>query len=98
MTKYALHPGFITSERDGDLHYIGVAQLARLYQLRPSEYIVWDRKRPETYQGREWNDYVHLYPSYRGNYGRPDSEAYLLTHPQQASGLVPDAPDRKEEA
>jgi hypothetical protein len=72
IIMYAIHPGYVTSKNDGDLHYISTAQLVRLYRLRTSEYIVWDDKRPETYLGRNREDYVHLYPRYDGNYGRPD--------------------------
>jgi len=64
--KFALHPGYITSKNDGDEHYISVGQLAQLYELKPTEYIIW-----REFHGSYWNDYVHLYPSYEGNYGRP---------------------------
>lgn len=65
---YALHPGWITSKYDGDQHYIGVAQLARLYKLRHDEYVIWydDELNPLKH-----DDYIHLYPSYHGSYGRP---------------------------
>jgi hypothetical protein len=64
--KYALHPGWITSKTDGDQHYIGVGQLIELYELRHDEYIVWNDS-----SGYKHEDYIHLYPSYHGNYGRP---------------------------
>jgi hypothetical protein len=66
--KYAIHPGWIRSKSDGDEHYVGIAQLASLYELSPSEYVVWT---DHDNRGRTWRDYVHLYPSYEGNYGRP---------------------------
>ena len=69
---YAIHPGYVTSKNDGDLHYIGVAQLVRLYKLRAGEYITWDRNRPETYLGRNKEDYIHLYPRYDSDYRRPE--------------------------
>lgn len=65
--KYALHPGWITSKFDGEEHYIGISKLADLYELRPGEYHVWQ----EPHDIRCWDDYIHLYPSYDGNYGRP---------------------------
>lgn len=72
--KYAVHPGWITSKNDAEWHYIGVAQLVRLYELRHNEYIVWDEKDPRTYAGRIYEEYVHLYPNYHGLYGRPDAK------------------------
>ena len=68
--RFALHPDFVIAD-DGQEHYIGVAQLARLYQLRPGEYTVMDWRRPETCLGRDWDAYVHLYPRSDGKYGRP---------------------------
>jgi len=66
---YALHPGWIVSMNDGDDHYISVPQLAKLYSLAPNEYIVWDTENDRTLDPEE---YVHLFPSYQGRYGRPD--------------------------
>ena len=66
--KYALHPGVITSKSDGEEHYISAGRLADLYQLRTNEYVVWGG------DDRYWDDYIHLFPSYHGNYGRPDAQ------------------------
>ena len=68
--KYALHPGWIRSIHDGDFHYIDVFRLAHLYKLKEEEWVVWDDNRPETYQGRRKEDYIHLYPRIRGDYER----------------------------
>ena len=71
--KYAIHPDFITSRTDGDHHFIGVSELVYLYKLKPSEYIVWDSRRPETYLGLDPDQYIHLFPRNDGNYRRvPD--------------------------
>lgn len=70
--KYALHPGWVRSKTDGDEHYISTVQLARLYELRPSEYIVWGTASQYSLMYR-WDDYIHLYPRYDGDYGRPDN-------------------------
>jgi hypothetical protein len=71
LPKYALHPGYVISKNDGDEHYISAGQLARLYRLGPFEYCVWVE--PNIYL-RVWEDYIHLYPRYDGNYGRPDDQ------------------------
>ena len=38
--KYAVYPGMIRSRNDGDWHYVGAAQLIRLYGVRPSECLI----------------------------------------------------------
>jgi hypothetical protein len=65
--KFALHPGYINSANDNQLHYIGIKQLERLYELKQGEYIVWN----DHLKGHVWGDYLHLYPRYDGKYGRP---------------------------
>lgn len=40
MKRFALFPGHVVSQRDGDRHYIGGVQLARLYGLNPAECVV----------------------------------------------------------
>jgi hypothetical protein len=72
--KYAIHPGWITSMVDGDSHYIGVGQLVRLYQLLPGEWIRWELEADKA--GRDPEGYIHLYPRFDGNYGRPDRKNY----------------------
>lgn len=71
MIKYAIYPGYAQSKNDGDIHYIGVAQLVKLYQVHISECIIIDSSRPETYEG--WTDeflksLIHLRPRYDGRY------------------------------
>ncbi len=67
MHKYAVHPGWITSKHDGQRHYIGIAALVRLYKIQAKEWIVWN-----SHFGHLWEDYIHLYPNYHGNYRLPD--------------------------
>lgn len=67
MIKYALHPRIIRSTVDNKIHYIGYIELIQLYNLDHEECIMWDN-RPETTKGRNFNDYVHLYPKMDGNY------------------------------
>lgn len=68
---FAVHPGRVWSKTDGQWHDLNAVSLAWLYQLRGGEWIVWDDNRPQTYKGRRWEDYLHLYPSEDGRYGRP---------------------------
>jgi hypothetical protein len=65
--RFAIHPGYIWSKNDDQLHYVGVSQLVKLYMLKPDEYIVWDEHL--LYKA---NEYTHLYPRYNGDYGRPE--------------------------
>ena len=66
--RFAVHPEEVSSKSDRQRHYVGVLALVRLYGLRAGEYVVWDDQRPDTHLGRRWNDYLHLYPLYEGNY------------------------------
>lgn len=61
--KYILCPEYVVSQSDGDLHYIGTAQLARLYGLRPHEWIDGSDLR-----GRDTTGMIHLHPRTDGNY------------------------------
>ena len=40
MIKYAIRPGHVVSRTDGQVHYVGVAELMHLWGVRPSECIV----------------------------------------------------------
>ena len=73
MLRFALHPGNIFSANDGDIHFISSRQLSLLYGVPLSECIVWDERRPETFQGRRQEDYIHLYPRSDGKYRRLDA-------------------------
>ena len=65
--KYAVHPGWILSG-DGDKHYIRYTQLMKLYKVPFDKCICWDDNDNNTYLGRSYNDYIHLYPQSNGNY------------------------------
>lgn len=68
MKKIAIHPGEIMSKNDGQIHKIGARQLAELYGVDLRDCIVWEQDRPESYLGRNPDDYYHLYPRYYGDY------------------------------
>jgi hypothetical protein len=65
MTKYAVHPGYVTSKTDDDRHFIGAEQLMELYGVSPADCVVipWDHPAPARLDGR-----IHLYPRYNGDY------------------------------
>lgn len=69
--KYAIHPGFVRSQNDGDEHFISAGRLARLYELEPGEWFRWD----DDYERRPWDQFVHLFPDYYGRYGRPNASS-----------------------
>jgi len=65
--KYVLHPGYVRSRTDRDLHYISAARLAHLYHVPiRGSYI----EREDTPRGaRNYpENVVHLYPDYFGEY------------------------------
>lgn len=57
--KYALYPGYVISQHDGDRHYITPEMLASLYQVPMSECVI----NPESTEGL-----IVLRPRYDGNY------------------------------
>lgn len=71
--RYIIHPGWVRSENDGDLHYISARTLMSLYQLNlhdPSIHYVVDQ------DGRgfgicETPGDIHLYPRADGDYSLP---------------------------
>lgn len=76
MIKYALHPDFVMSRSDGDIHYISAEYLAHLYQLAPDEYMVIDDSASRhvyvrAMRAAESMNLTHLYPRYDGDYRLP---------------------------
>ena len=69
--RYAVHPGFIISKHDRQRHYIGFRDLVRHFKVSSADCIVWDESDPRTTHGRQWTDYVHLFPDYHGRYEVP---------------------------
>jgi len=70
--RFVVCPDFVTSRTDGDVHYIGAAKLARLYELRPDEYYVWHQDVPAArVQNWETQGLMFLCPRRDGKYGRP---------------------------
>ena len=67
--RYVLHPGYVTSINDEDVHYIGIAKLAKLYGLKypASNVIVEDGRLEDRYLPSD----IHLHPRYDGNYRLP---------------------------
>jgi hypothetical protein len=66
--KIAVHPGYVFSANDKDIHYISFNTLCNLYGIDSRSAICWDEERPQTYQGRRFEDYYHIYPSRLGLY------------------------------
>ncbi len=66
QVRYVLHPGYVTSRNDGQRHYVGIAQLAKLYGLdirAPNVAIAYGLRSLD-----DLPDDVHLYPRYNGDY------------------------------
>lgn len=62
--KYIIYPGFVTSQWDGERHYINARKLMILYNVHPNECVIADELFPQ------FNIYglIPLRPSYSGNY------------------------------
>lgn len=78
MTRTFVHPNWVQSKNDGDSHFIGFAQLCRLYMVRPDKAFRVDPEQ-STDMGHTWahrmpwgmrpmEGDVHLYPRYDGDY------------------------------
>ena len=72
MIRYVLHEGFVTSRRDGQRHFIGHGQVARLYGVNPSECLRYPRP-PYDLSWQESPGLIHLYPRSDGNYTLPST-------------------------
>ncbi len=63
--KYALYPGFVTSEYDGERHYITASRLATLYGVDMDKCIVIDTQ----YDKHRYNgQLIDLKPRKNGDY------------------------------
>lgn len=65
---FALHPGLIRSANDHQLHYIDGRNLMKLYELPLEMCFIWDEKHPASAMGAYYDDYLHLFPRYYGDY------------------------------
>jgi len=70
-----LHPGEVVSKSDGDVHFISAPQLAQLYHVLPTDevHVVTENNNKiiemlERFAAQEALEWLHLYPSYEGNY------------------------------
>lgn len=66
MIKYVLCPGYVTSNNDRQLHYVGGVDLIRLYNVNPFECI-----RLKSI-GSMRNEFIYLVPRQDGNYKLPN--------------------------
>lgn len=76
MLRYAVHPDFVLSRVDNDVHYITGTRLMTLYGVNPAECIVIDpnestARRAELFKLAETENLIHLFPRYDGNYRLP---------------------------
>ena len=64
--KYALHPGFVGSKSDNDIHYITALELVRLYRIPIKECIVTTCTLGSSLKYPI--GIIHLHPRKDGNY------------------------------
>lgn len=67
MKRFVICPGEVTSQTDGDRHFIGGGQLIRLYKVNPQE-CIFDSEKERYGYGHDWSQYIFLMPRYRGDY------------------------------
>jgi len=68
MKRYILHPGYVESKNDGQRHFIGAAELSRLYGVDMRNCVIDDESGLGMRGVRPAPTDVHLYPSYHGDY------------------------------
>lgn len=71
MARYILCPGWVKSENDGQLHYIGAAQLASLYQVPLRSCVVYPSDLARQVTWRVQHGDVYLHPRANGDYTLP---------------------------
>jgi hypothetical protein len=70
--RYVLHAGPVVSQNDGDTHFVSASDLARLYRLKPGEYVVAPHWRDPLSKGwKAPEGAIHLRPRRSGNYSLP---------------------------
>ena len=66
--KYALVPGRVQSQHDGDWHYISPSQLMRLYGVSRDDCVVLPDLPYYSSLLRAYEGLIRLYPLYSGRY------------------------------
>lgn len=64
--RFAVYPGKVKSQSDGDIHHIGFTRLCELYNVPLS--LCVDMSRPENRRARGLSKLTALRPSHSGNY------------------------------
>lgn len=67
--RYVLHPGYVTSAADGQMHFVGGQRLAALYGVDIRDR--WSVVYGDEPGYRELPGDVHLHPRHDGNYSLP---------------------------
>lgn len=70
---YVLHPGLVTSENDGQRHWVSAHELVRLYRLPGNRCYVYSRGAVYS------DDAIHLHPRHSGDYA--EHLAFMLGQP-----------------
>ena len=70
--KYLLCPGWVTSQTDGQHHFISASRLARLYNVRMDECEVFE---PDARPLAKHAGLIRLTPRFDGQYKDPHAES-----------------------
>lgn len=71
-----IHPGYVISKNDGDLCKITASDLKRLYGVRETDTVFID---PHGMSIKQFNQAIHLYPRFDGQYYDIHKHPDLLT-------------------
>lgn len=67
--RFAVYPGTIRSQNDGDVHHIGFGRLCQLYGVPPA--LCVDMSREECHRGMDASGLIQLHPRTDGHYVKP---------------------------
>ncbi len=68
--KYLIIPGNVTSQVDGDIHYVSPKDLMALYKVSPEECEILDKRVISSFHSIDtaYPGLIHLFPRSDGNY------------------------------
>ncbi|MBU0801383.1 MAG: hypothetical protein KKA05_10350 [Alphaproteobacteria bacterium] len=71
--RYLLYPDFVTSQSDGQSHFISATDLARLYGVPWDECVVY-RNPDRGSESSRYDGLISLSPRYDGDYRLPEAK------------------------
>lgn len=69
IVRFCVQPGYVRSQNDGDIHYVTIGELMKLYNVRPPDCTTVNHQRPGINRDhRACANLIHLYVRPQGDY------------------------------